>query len=65
MWEQVDELGRFAAVGDKEQCVVLGFVSASSHSVDEHYFLAEVFNMVIYLHLAHLPNHHVRLRKRA
>jgi hypothetical protein len=28
VWEQVDELWGFAAVGDEEQCVVLGYVLA-------------------------------------
>lgn len=33
MWKQVDELGRFAAVGYEEQCVVLKFVCQFSVSL--------------------------------
>lgn len=49
MWEQVDELGGFAAVGDEEQCVVLRFALALSHSIDNYHFLGGILDRIVIL----------------
>jgi hypothetical protein len=68
VWEQIKELGRFAAVGDEEKRVALereGGVSSLVALWVAHDFPEEGFSHVNNLHLECLPNHHGRLHMRA
>jgi hypothetical protein len=68
VWEQIKELGRFAAVGDEEKRVALereGGVSSLVTRWTACDFLKEGFSNDFNLRLEYLPNHHAQLHRRA